>query len=107
MKEPGLFMSTRNRIIDRRNTSKKVFYRKPSLMFLALTAVLVKKDISLLLVLYEADEKDEAFVNQLNEKNEYQLSLSDFEYVMDTLERIQGSEVLLFVSWWPCLLRII
>lgn len=76
-------------------------------MFLALTAVLVKKDISLLLVLYEADEKDEAFVNQLNEKNEYQLSLSDFEYVMDTLERIQGSEVLLFVSWWPCLLRII
>jgi len=56
----------------------------------------VKKDISLLLVLYEADEKDEAFVNQLNEKNEYQLSLSDFEYVMDTLERIQGSEDQLF-----------
>ncbi|GJQ14942.1 hypothetical protein GpartN1_g6733.t1 [Galdieria partita] len=52
----------------------------------------VKKDISSFLVLYEADPIDEEFVTQLNESNEYQLSLSDFEYVMDMLERIQGSE---------------
>ncbi|GJD07452.1 Enhancer of polycomb homolog 1 [Galdieria sulphuraria] len=52
----------------------------------------VKKDISSFLVLYEADELDEEFITRLNNDSEYQLSLSDFEYVMDMLERIQGSE---------------
>lgn len=48
-------------------------------------------------MLYESDEVDEEFVMRLNKNNhEYQLSLSDFEYVVDMLERIQGSEVPIF-----------
>eukprot|EP00871_Galdieria_phlegrea_P003353 jgi/Galph1/4018/GphlegSOOS_G2660.1 len=53
----------------------------------------VNDDISSFLVLYEATEADEDFVSTLNANTkDFQLTLSDFEVVIDRLERLQGTE---------------